>query len=306
MSLTTINRDATKVVEGNRGGLIGDIEVLEPRQLFLFPPIEDDVYLRESLTFKDGETSKNWYHTKGTGLVESEVVGTQGGQVWRNRLTFSIPSNQPEILQQAIELVNKKVLAIGKDAQGRRRMVGTLRRPALLRQMQSTSGRTRPDRPENIFSIEAFATHPALFLEALALPPGLQLLFEIEPSDSPFQPTVSKSGEAVFWQAGGSIIQSNTPTLSPTGPVTLYADNPSAISAINFREMGLPEPSIDAILTALENNAFGWTNGITINVIGNAPITPAQRARIAALATAQRYLVAFSDSFSPNITDYTG
>lgn len=163
--VSNLSKTATGVVtNGNSGGLQGFIEIISLAEVASFPEPVDGIRLASAIGYTEGGGSHFWHHTRNTGRVRSDLTGPQGGELFRNSITFTVPGNAPEVLHQVAAMLGKKVLAIGTDRQGRRRLVGTRMRPASVR-AQTDSGERFSERPAATFTIEAFASHPALFYD---------------------------------------------------------------------------------------------------------------------------------------------
>ncbi|UZR93143.1 hypothetical protein [Chondrinema litorale] len=162
MSQPVINlsKSSLKISDNLLGGLVNSIKIVLPEEVDSFPEV-DGIQLSGVITFKEDGGYRDWYHTSKTGIVESEVTGSQGGQVFKNRIAFTVPSNQPEVLLNVMSMLNRRVIAIGKDTLGRYRVVGSPTRPAIVRST-TKSGKNRSDRAGSDFVIECYASLPAL------------------------------------------------------------------------------------------------------------------------------------------------
>lgn len=173
--VVNLSRSSLGLTRNQLAGLVQSIKIAFPEEVAMFPEA-NGIELGSIISFTSGGGFRDWHHTPKTGLVRSEVVGQNGGQCFRNRIEFTIPSNEPELILNVTAMLNKRVIALGKDTQGRYRVVGSMKRPAVVRS-NTSSGRSRSDSMGARFVIETFSKTPALFYTAgnpieIENPPG--------------------------------------------------------------------------------------------------------------------------------------
>jgi hypothetical protein len=162
--LANLDRDALLKESNPMGGLYRFIEVIDVDEVDVFPSVVDKVRIDQPITFLNGTGSHFWYHSKDTGSVNSEMVGQKGGEVFRNSIAFTVPTNAQELLEQVQSMLGKPLIVIGTDRQGMKRIVGSKLRPATLR-ARNTTGSSASNRPGTSFTIEAFSKYIALIYD---------------------------------------------------------------------------------------------------------------------------------------------
>lgn len=162
--IVNLDRDNLRLTDNAPAGLVNSIKIALPEEVAVFPD-PNGINIDAIISFKDGGGFRDWHHTPTTGRVVSEVAGRYGGQCFKNRINFTVPGNEPELLVNVMAMLNRRVIAVGKDTRGRYRVVGTAVRPATVR-TNTTSGTQRNDSRGTEFTIEAYSLHPAPFYAA--------------------------------------------------------------------------------------------------------------------------------------------
>ena len=161
--LANLDRD-TLIKQNPMGGLYRFIELIDVDEVDVFPAVVQGVRLDQPITFLNAAGSHFWYHSKDTGSVSSEMVGQKGGEIFRNSISFTVPTNAQELLEQVQAMLGKPLIAIGTDQQGMKRIVGSKLRPATIK-ARNTTGNGTANRPGTAFTIEAFSKYIALIYD---------------------------------------------------------------------------------------------------------------------------------------------
>ena len=164
----------------NMGGLVGDLYYAPTEDIdFTTPPTldADGVTVSGDITMKTGKFFNRIYHTRGTGKIDSTVVGERDGRSFENICEFKFPGETPEVVAFERQVLNTPLVVIGKDAQGRQRLLGinvikdtagtsdvlTLDFPAYLESLNATTGAAGSDAKGHTFQFKTEALSTPLF-----------------------------------------------------------------------------------------------------------------------------------------------
>ncbi|NME67206.1 hypothetical protein [Flammeovirga aprica] len=255
--------DLNLVQEGNIGGLTKSIRIILIDDIEFFPQVIDG-HIEFAIIPKEGKRLARWYTTKHSGEVQCELVGPEGGKVFRNSLQFEVPKSSTLITDIPL-LQNNRFIAIGKDQNGVSRIIGTMERPARIKKISSSTGRQGTDKNNYSFQLEAYNEYEAFTYGDKEFPVPL-FVFKTQKIGNVNISVTGGSGW-YFTTATGEEI-SNTSTLNwvrneaDTDTIYLYNSNGLGLSSITA-------------LTANNNIHFGdydfstFTNLKTFNWVGN-------------------------------------
>lgn len=126
-------------------------------------------------TFKQGKGWKKIYTTEDTGMVESTLQGEKDGKSFINKIKLHFPGAGLDIMGLIRYGINAGWYAIGVDAEGRRRLVGSQYWPAKLDTSTITTTETAAGLKGVTFELVASCPYPA---------PVLTGPLQLQPEDS--------------------------------------------------------------------------------------------------------------------------
>lgn len=137
------------------------------------PPSREDATTLEELvtlsadhTFKSGKGWKKLYNTEDTGMVESTIQGEKDGKSFLNKIKLFYPKAGATAMGFIRFIVNAGLYAVGVDAEGVKRMVGSKHYPAKLDTGSISTTETAAGRKGITFDLICSAPHPALIMDA--------------------------------------------------------------------------------------------------------------------------------------------
>jgi hypothetical protein len=117
-------------------------------------------------TFHTGKGWKKIYTTEDTGMVESAVQGEKDGKSFMNKIKLHFPGSGARIQGLIRYGVNAGWYAIGADAEGLKRLVGTQYWPAKLDTATLTTTETAAGRKGVTFELVCSSPYPAPIVAA--------------------------------------------------------------------------------------------------------------------------------------------
>jgi hypothetical protein len=117
-------------------------------------------------TFREGKGWKKIYTTEDTGMVESTVQGEKDGKSFMNKIKLHFPGSGARINGLIRYGVNAGWYAIGADAEGLKRLVGTQYWPAKLDTATLTTTETAAGRKGVTFELVCSSPYPAPIVAA--------------------------------------------------------------------------------------------------------------------------------------------
>jgi hypothetical protein len=119
--------------------------------------------------FKAGKGWKRCYTTEDKAMVESTIQGEKDGKSFLNKIQLHFPGATAEIMGFIRFIVNAGMYAIGVDAEGRKRMVGTQHWPAKIDAGTITTTETAAGLKGVTFSLVCSSPYPAPIVTAASL-----------------------------------------------------------------------------------------------------------------------------------------
>lgn len=194
MNLKNISEADIRLQEGNMGGLIDAIYIINKNDIDIFgiPALEssDPVTLTD-LTLKNGKAFKKLYFTPNTGKLEEKIVGEEDGKSFEVMTEFSIPKLN-KLSQELLSFVaNGSFILVVKTSNNQLLVVGTPEIPAKYKDGGIETGAKYADKNNVKFGFIASSRFGAYYL-----PDGFDIGLLVE-SDmlnitlSPFSPAVN-------------------------------------------------------------------------------------------------------------------
>lgn len=160
--------------QDNMSGLIGPIywTPSEDVDLSAPPTLEaDGVTISGDITLAANKKFFTLYQTRGTGKIDTNMVGERDGKSFENILECKFPGETPEFVAFMLQVKNTPVVVIARDAQGRYRLLGiSLVGGALTKDLEAyfesnagTTGAAASDAKGHTIQVKAEANHPPLF-----------------------------------------------------------------------------------------------------------------------------------------------
>lgn len=139
-------------------------QVVLPNDVATIPDVVLD-QITTAITLNSGAFAYNVNPTVGTVGFTENTENVRGRTVYSGRFSFSIPKDRADILNYTKHLNNKGVIAIVRDANGQKRLMGTKDQPAYMRMVTRTLGTTTGGRNQYQFEIVLSSPDPIPFYE---------------------------------------------------------------------------------------------------------------------------------------------
>lgn len=164
--------------QDNMSGLVGDLYWCPAEDVDMTSPPAldaDGVTVTGTIALKALKKFFRIYHTRGTGKIDDTMVGERDGKSFEVMCVFKFPGDTPEYVNLMKEGKNTPILLIGKDAQGRQRLVGmsllngslSMDLPAYFDAETGTTGDQASSAKGHEITVKAESNHPPLFYEGV-------------------------------------------------------------------------------------------------------------------------------------------
>lgn len=178
-------------------------QVVRPEDVASIPDVILD-QISSAITLNGGANAYNIMATVGT-VQWSETPETVGGRLqYKSVFSFVIPKDRADVLNYAQHLNNRGVIAVVRDANGQKRLMGTAEEPALFRLATRTLGHPQGQRNEHRYEIILTSSKPVPFYQvnshlpypAGTCPPHPALSVAVDDANPAFGDTITVTATA--------------------------------------------------------------------------------------------------------------
>jgi hypothetical protein len=167
--LKTIKESDLKIGEGNMGGLVDYIYVIDREDVLdmHLPALTDEnpLTITQDLTLANGKKFKQWYFTPKTGKFSQAIVGEDDGKSFEPMAEFLMPKINKVAQEQIAYAGNASLILLVKTGNDQYILIGTKDIPAKFQEGGPDGGTQFADRNHTKFSFKAGARFGAYFYE---------------------------------------------------------------------------------------------------------------------------------------------
>ncbi len=151
----------------NMGGLAGYIYAAPVSDVESIPaPAAGTLTVATAIVMKTGKKFTQIYMTSDTGEVKDVEVGERDGGSFETQLEWWTPAINEALLKLKSQFANGAFIFVVKDANGLKRIIGSLDHPAYREPGEINAGKAPKDRRGASFKFKAASPTPALIYTA--------------------------------------------------------------------------------------------------------------------------------------------
>ncbi len=135
--------------------------------------LAEEVTIDDVFEFKTGKKFLKVYSTLDTGKVEDKSVGEFDGRSFEHSFEFVFPGSRAEAFALIRKMNNSNMVFIASEANGQKRVIGSLAFPAKMSMSDATTGQKTADRKQITIKVESRGVTPApIYTAAIPLTPA--------------------------------------------------------------------------------------------------------------------------------------
>lgn len=123
--------------------------------------LAEEVTISDPFVFKTGKKFLKVYSTLDTGKIDDKSVGEFDGKSFEHIFEFLFPGSRAEALALIRKMNNTNMVFIASEANGQKRIIGSLGFPAKMSLSDVTTGSKTADRKGTSIKVESRGVTPA-------------------------------------------------------------------------------------------------------------------------------------------------